>query len=74
MIQKATKDFIEKNEGVKKRFMLNDSIIERGDGYHSFYKKVIKAMRKGDSKSFGISLQNSRKYRSYRIKKKRACK
>lgn len=54
--------------------MINDSIIERGDGYHSFYKKVIKAIKKSDSKSFGVSLQNSSKYRSYRIKKKRACK
>lgn len=54
--------------------MINDSIIERGDGYHSFYKKVVKAIKKSDSKSFGLDLQNSRKYRSYRIKKKRACK
>ena len=54
--------------------MINDGIIERGDGYHSFYKEVIKAIRKSDSKSFGVSLQNNRKYRSYRIKKKRACK
>ena len=54
--------------------MINDGIIERGDGYHSFYNFFIKAIRKSDSKSFGVSLQNNRKYRSYRIKKKRACK
>lgn len=54
--------------------MIKDSIIERGDGYHRFYKNIIKAIKKSDCKSFGFSLQNSSKYRSYRIKKKRACK
>lgn len=51
--------------------MINSDILERGDGYHSFYKQVIKAIKKSDSKSFGMSLQNNSKYKSYKIKKKR---
>lgn len=47
--------------------------VERGDGTHKFQNQVIKA-NKCDASEFGKNIQNSRKYRSYRIKKKRLCK
>lgn len=54
--------------------MINNDILKREDSYHEFYKKVIKAIRKGDSSDYGIALQNSKKYRSYKIKRKRMYK
>lgn len=50
-----------------------NSITRTIDG-HVFNKQFIKAVSKEDSRTFGMKLQNSSKYRSYRIKKKRACK
>jgi hypothetical protein len=54
--------------------MKKNTSIERHEGYHCFQGKLIKAIKKQDSRTFGIALQNSNKYRSYSIKKKRLCK
>ena len=51
--------------------MRKNMSVERGEGYHCFQGKIIGAVKKQDSKNFGIALQNSKKYRSYSIKKKR---
>ena len=51
--------------------MIKNKCIKRGEGYHYFQGEMIKAFKKQDSKNFGIALQNSKKYRSYSIKKKR---
>lgn len=58
----------------KTRRFKNDDILKRFDGYHSFQGKLIRAIKKQDSRTFGMSLQNSKKYKSYSIKKKRLCK
>ena len=55
----------------KTRKLKNDNILERGDGFHSFQGELIRAIKKQDSRTFGMSLQNSKKYRSYSIKKRR---
>lgn len=52
----------------------NHNSLERFDGYHSFQGKLIRAIKKQDSRTFGMSLQNSKKYKSHKIKKKRLCK
>lgn len=50
-----------------------NSITRTKDG-HIFNKQFIKAIQKEDSSAFGKKLQNSSKYRSYKIKKKRRAK
>lgn len=52
----------------------NYNSVERFDGYHTFQGQLIKAIKKQDSRTFGMSLQNSKKYKSYSIKKRRLCK
>lgn len=39
----------------------NYNSLERFDGYHSFQGKLIRAIKKPDSLTFGMSLQNSKK-------------
>ena len=58
----------------KTRKLKNDNILERGDGFHRFQGELIRAIKKQDSRTFGMSLQNSKKYKSHKIKKKRLCK
>ena len=50
-----------------------NSLTRTQDG-HIFNKQYIKAIQKQDSSAFGMRLQNSSKYRSYKIKKKRRAK
>lgn len=52
----------------------NYNSLKRFDGYHSFQGQLIRAIKKEDSRTFGMSLQDSKKYKSYKIKKKRLCK
>lgn len=52
----------------------NKNILNRENGYISFEGRLIKAIKKEDSRSFGLTIQNSSKYRSYKIKKKRRAK
>lgn len=52
----------------------NKNILNRENGYISFEGRLIKAIKKEYSRSFGLTIQNSSKYRSYKIKKKRRAK
>lgn len=54
--------------------MRKNNLLQRGNGYHSFRGKLIKAILKEDSRTFGSNLERSSKYRSYKIKKKRRAK
>lgn len=48
--------------------------LMRERNYTIFQNRVLRNIDKGDSRTFGMSLQNSKKYKSYSIKKKRLCK
>lgn len=50
-----------------------NSVTRTKDG-HIFNNQFIKAISKEDSSAFGMKLQYSSKYRSYKIKKKRRAK
>lgn len=64
----------DKSQGGKMSYDENYNSIKRGNGYHSFQGELIKAIKKEDSATFGMRLQNSSKYRSYKIKMKRRAK
>ena len=49
----------------------NYNSIKRTEGGHIFNNQFIKAFEKRDRATFGMRLQNSSKYRSYKIKMKR---
>ena len=54
----------------KTRKFKNDDILERGDEFHKFQKKIIPASIL-DTRDFGMRLLSSRKYRARKIKQKR---
>ena len=53
-----------------KRKLRSDDILERGDGFHRFQKKIISASIL-DTRDFGMRLLSSRKHRARKIKQKR---
>ena len=66
---------IKKKEGKKiMKRKPNYNSIKRTEGGHIFNNQFIKAFEKRDSATFGMRLQNSSKYRSYKIKMKRRAK
>lgn len=50
-----------------------NSLIKESN-YTIFQNRVLRNINKSDSRHFGMSLQNSKKYKSYKIKKRRLCK
>lgn len=54
----------------KTRRFKNDDILERGDRFNSFQKKIISASIL-DTREFGMRLLSSGKHRARKIKQKR---
>ena len=52
----------------------NYNSLMRERNYTIFQNSVLRNIDKADSRTFGMSLQNSKKYKSHKIKKKRLCK
>lgn len=52
----------------------NYNSLTRESDYTIFQNRILRNIDKGNSRGFGMSLQNSKKYKSYKIKRKRLCK